>query len=252
MTTLSTQPLRTVTVHATRTLMLKELSTLFEAVPPYGEAGAYRSAVVDENVLLKASYGGREKTYTNLRRLYGLDEQDALFAVLRGLWQRDTLGRPLLALLVSCAVDEVLRSTAPVILGTKVKGGVMHEELAVRVAEVFPDRYGKATLKSIGQNAASSWTQSGHLQGKVKKVRGKAVATPAAMALALLVGTLTGERGYKLFDTLWVQLLDVTDGQRDDLAAAAARQGYMSYRRLGDVAEVGFDGFFSALKAQRV
>lgn len=232
--------------------MLKELGTLFEAVPLYSEAAAYRRAVIDENVLLKNSYGGREKTYTNLRRLYGLDEQDVLFTVLRGLWQRDTVGRPLLALLAACAVDEILRSTAPVILGTKDKDVVMNERLAVQVAEAFPERYGKTTLKSIGQNTASSWTQSGHLQGKVKKVRSKAVATPGATAFALLIGTLHGERGYKLFDTLWAQLLDVADGQRDDLAAAAAKQGYMTYRRLGDVAEVGFDNLFSALKAQRV
>lgn len=252
MTALSTEPLRTVTVHAGRTLMLKELGALFEAVPPYSEAVAYRTAVIEENVLLKNSYSGREKTYANLRGLYGLDEQDVLFAVLRGLWQRDTLGRPLLALLAACAVDEILRSTAPAILGTKGNDAVMNEQLAAHVAQAFPERYGKSTLKSIGQNTASSWTQSGHLQGKVKKVRRRAVATPAAMALALLIGILHGERGYKLFDTLWVQLLDVGEGQRDDLAAAAARQGYMTYRRLGDVAEVGFDAFFSALKAQRV
>ncbi len=232
--------------------MLKELSTLFEAVPIYSEAAAYRSAVIDENVLLKNSYGGREETYTNLRRLYGLDEQDALFAALRGLWQRDTVGRPLLALLAACAVDEILRSTAPVILGTKDKDVVVNKQLAERVEEVFPERYSPITLEAIGQRAASSWTQSGHLQGKVKKVRAKAVATPATIALALLIGTLHGERGYRLFDTLWVQLLDVTEGQRDELAAAAAKQGYMTYRRLGDVAEVGFDSFFSALKAQRV
>ncbi len=232
--------------------MLKELSTLFEAVPIYSEAAAYRSAVIDENVLLKNSYGGREETYTNLRRLYGLDEQDALFAALRGLWQRDTVGRPLLALLAACAVDEILRSTAPVILGTKGNDTVMNEQLAVHVSEAFPDRYNRVTLEAIGQRAASSWTQSGHLVGRVKKVRSRPSATPATMAFALLIGTLHGERGYKLFDTLWVQLLDVTEGQRDDLASAAAKQGYMTYRRLGDVAEVGFDSFFSALKAQRV
>lgn len=232
--------------------MLKELSGLFDVVPLYSEAAAYRHAVIDENVLLKHSYGGREETYTNLRRLYGLDEQDPLFAVLRGLWQRDSLGKPLLALLVASSVDEILRSTAPVILGTKGKDVIMSEHLAAQVAKAFPDRYNRITLEAIGQRAASSWTQSGHLTGKVKKTRQRAVATPATMALALFVGTLSGERGYKLFDTLSTQLLDVDEAERDNLAALAAKQGYLSYRRLGDVAEVGFDSFFAALKAQRV
>lgn len=232
--------------------MLKELSVLFEVVPPYSNPDAYRSAVIDENLLLKSSYGGREETYINLRRLYGLDQENTLFAALRGLWQRDTLGQPILALLAACAVDEILRSTTSVILGTKVKDGVVNNQLATRVAEAFPDRYNRVTLEAIGQRTASSWTQSGHLEGRVKKVRSRPSVTPAAMALALLIGTLNGERGYKLFGTLWVQLLDVAEGQRDDLAAAAAKQGYMTYHRLGDVAEVSFDGFFSALKAQRV
>lgn len=252
MTTLPTEPLRNVTVHATRTLMLKELSTLFEAVPPYSEADAYRRAVVDENVLLKTSYGGREKTYANLRRLYGLDEQDVLFAVLRVLWQRDTLGRPLLALLAACAVDEILRSTAPAILGTKGKDVVMNEQLAVRVAEAFPERYGKATLKSIGQNAASSWTQSGHLQGKVRKVRRKALATPGVMALALFVGTLQGERGHKLFSTVSARLLDAGETELDALASTAAQHGFFKYRRLGDVVEVNFGTLLARIKAQSV
>lgn len=252
MTALPSKPLRTVTVHARRTLMLKELSTLFDAVPLYSEAAAYRRAVVDENILLKHSYGGREETYTNLRRLYGLDEQDALFAVLRGLWQRDILGKPLLALLAAYSVDEILRSTAPVILGTKGKDVVMSEQLAAQVAKAFPDRYNQVTLEAIGQRAASSWTQSGHLQGKVKKVRSKVQATSATMAFALFIGTLTGERGYKLFNTLWVQLLDLTEAERDNHASLAAKQGYLSYRRLGDVAEVDFNNFFAALKAQRV
>ena len=252
MTALSAELLRTVTVHARRTLMLKELSILFDAVPLYSEAAAYRYAVIDENVLLKASYGGREETYTNLRRLYGLDEQNTLFAAFRGLWQHDVPGRPLLALLAGCAVDEILRCTAPVILGTNDGDVLMNEQLAAQVATSYPGRYNKVTLEAIGQRTASSWTQSGHLTGRVKKVRSKPVATPAAAALALLVGTLSGERGYKLFGTLWAQLLNVTEAEQDGLASLAARQGFLSYRRIGDVAEVGFEGFFSALKAHRV
>lgn len=232
--------------------MLKELSVLFEVVPPYSSPNAYRSAVVDENLLLKSSYCGREETYLNLRRLYGLDQENTLFAALRGLWQRDTLGQPLLALLAACAVDEILRSTTSVILGTKVKDGVVNKQLGTRVAEVFPRRYNEVTLDAIGQRTASSWTQSGHLEGRVKKVRSKPSATPATMVLALFIGTLTGERGYKLFDTLWVQLLNVAEAERDDLASSAAKQGYITYKRLGDVVEVGFDPFLSALKARRV
>ncbi len=232
--------------------MLNELNALLEAVPPYSEVEDYRTAVVGENVLLKQSYGGREETYTNLRRLYGLDERQPLFSVFRALWRRDVVGRPLLALLAACAVDEILRTTSPFILGIKLNGEVVNEQLAAEVAKAYPGRYNQVTLAAIGQRTASSWTQSGHLRGKVRKVRRRAVATPGTAAFALFIGTLSGERGHKLFGTLWAQLLDVSEVERDDLAVQAARQGYLTYKRLGDVAEVGFDPLLSALAARRV
>jgi len=60
-----------------------------------------------------------------------------------------------------------------------------------------PGRFSKATLKSTAQNINSSWThyQSGHLAGRVRKVRARAVATPGAASLALLLGYVSGLRG---------------------------------------------------------
>lgn len=252
MTALPDTPLKVVTVHTSRTIMLAELSALFERVPVRSDLGSYRNAVVRDNVLLKNSFAGREKTFLNLRQLYGFDDSQPLFAVLRALWEQSAAGRPLLALLAACAVDEVLLATAPVILGTKVKDGVTNERMAKQVAEVFPERYGPATLAAIGQRAASSWTQSGHVQGKVRKVRSRAQATPEAVALALLIGTLQGKRGHTLFGTRSAQLLDTSASEHDALAHAAAQRGYFKYRRLGDVAEVDFGAFLAAVRTGHV
>jgi hypothetical protein len=47
----------------------------------------------------------------------------------------------------------------------------------------------------MGQNAGSSWQQSGHLRGKLNKVRQRANSRPVAVAYALILGHLCGERG---------------------------------------------------------
>lgn len=246
------EPLPTVTVHTSRTLMLAELGTLFESVPLEGGLVDYRNAVLEDNVLLKGTFAGRQKTFLNLRRLYGLEVTRPLFAVLRLLWGQGVSGRPLLALLAACAVDEILLATAPVILGTKENERVAHEAMSNLVAETFPNRYGPKTLEAIGQRTASSWSQSGHLHGKLRKVRRRAAATPETIAFALLIGTLQGERGHKLFSTTSVQLLDASPSEHEVLAFTGAQRGYYKYRRLGDVAEVDFSGLLTRTEAPRV
>lgn len=246
------EPLPSVTVHTSRTLMLAELETLFESAPPQATLTGYQHAVLEDNVLSKGTFAGRQKTFANLRQLYGLNAGQPLFKMLRLLWSQGTRGRPLLALLAACAVDEILRATTPVILGTTENEKVVHEAMADKVAEMFPNRYGASTLKSIGQNTASTWVQSGHLRGKLQKVRAQAVSTPETIALALFIGTLQGEQGHKLFDTLSVQLLDTTLGEHEDLAFRGAQRGYYRYRRLGDVAEVDFANLLARTDAPYV
>ena len=110
--------LRDFFTHASKTMMLSELSLLLEAVPIDGSEDDYRSAVLEDNVLLKKSDSTRKKSLRHLRELYGLDGQDLLFTVLRTLYNHDPTSLPLLALLTAVARDSLLRSTAPLILET--------------------------------------------------------------------------------------------------------------------------------------
>lgn len=238
-------PLPRVMVHTSRTLMLSELTALLASQVGGADLSDYRHAVLEDNVLLKETFAGRQKTFANLRQLYGLEATHPLFPVLRVLWQQSPKGRPLLALLAACSVDEILRATTPVILGKKENDKVVHVEMARKIAETFPERFNSMTLEAMGQRAAASWVQSGHLKGKVNKVRSRAQATPETMAFALFISTLQGERGYKLFDTLAVELQDASATELDALALAGAQHGYYKYRRLGDVLEVDFSGFLA-------
>lgn len=222
--------------HASKTMMLSELSLLLDAVP----ADGYQIAVLDENVLLKKSDSTRKKSLRHLRELYVLDARDLLFTLLRDLYDQDPPSLPLLALLTAVAHDSLLRSTAPLVLEMPVGAPASTSSFSEAVAGTFPDRLSAITLESVGQRTASSWTQSGHLKGRVKKVRCRAAASVGAVVYALMLGHLSGVRGLPLYETLWARLLDAPPNEIDALAFAASRRGLLEYRRMGEVAEIGF------------
>ncbi len=220
--------------------MLSELSLLLESVPTDSMPEDYRRAVLDENVLLKGAATTRVKSLRHLRELYTLNGEDLRFGALRALWDFDPPSQPLLALLCAVSRDALLRSTANLIIYTPVGSPVDADMLAEAVAASFPDRLTPSILAKVGRNAASSWTQSGHLKGRVKKVRVRASASVGAVVYALMLGHLSGVRGLPLYETLWARLLDASPNEIDTLAFAASQRGLLEYRRMGDVAEFGF------------
>jgi hypothetical protein len=161
-----------------------------------------------------------------------------LFRALRDLWDVDAEAQPLLTLLAAAAREPLLRATAPAVLAAPVDSIVTPGMLAEAVGASFPERYNPRTLANIGGNAASSWTQSGHLRGRTPKRRARADTRPAAVAYALLLGYLTGARGEALFGTFWAGLLDAPAYALREQATIAARDGWIEYRRAGDVTDV--------------
>ncbi len=227
-------------VHTSKTMMLADLRHLLAACPVTATPEEYRAAVIDDNVLLKQTATTRYKTHKLLRQLYTLDLHVVLFRALRRLWDADDESQPLLALLCALARDPLLRATAEPIADTPVGQILTPEILAAQINDTFPGRYSGATVSTTGRNIASSWQQSGHLQGKFRKVRAQATAGPAATAYALLLGYLCNERGMALFTTPWARLLDAPPGALDAQAFAASQRGWLDYRRIGDIADIGF------------
>ncbi len=232
--------LRDFFTHASKTMMLSELSLLLETVPPDSSEDDYRRAVLEDNVLLKKSESTRKKSLKHLRELYVLEGRDPLFGALRTLYGHDPASLPLLAVLMAVTRDGLLRATAPVILETPAGAPVSAAMLSETVSDAFPDRMSPITLESVGQRTASSWTQSGHLKGRVNKVRARAAASVGVVVYALMLGHLSGVRGLPLYETLWARLLDASPNEIDALAFAASQRGLLEYRRIGDVAEFGF------------
>ena len=226
--------------HLSRTIMLADLQRLLGHVPVHADALAYRAAVVDDNMLLKPTASTRKISFQRLRELYVLDPEVLLFQALHELWSDDSEAQPLLAMLCALARDVLLRSSAEMIIVLPSGESVTPAQFASAVSTLFPGRYSEASLFSLGQHIASSWQQSGHLAGKMKKVRVRANCRPNAVVYALLLGHLQGARGAGLFHTLWARVLDLPPHTLHEQAQAAAQRGWLEYRRAGDVVEVGF------------
>ncbi len=226
--------------HTCRTMMLRELTLLLEASSPEADYAEFRDLVVEENVCLKATLATRKKTFRHLCELYTLKREILVFRALRDLWDGNAEERPLLALLCVAARDPLLRATVPGVLPLAPGTPVTPQMLESHILEAFPDRFNKLVQSGIARNTISSWQQSGHLVGKVKKTRAQAVRGPATTAYALLLGYLCEVRGTLLFETYWAQFLDASEPTLDSYAFAAAQRGWLDYRRMGNVADIGF------------
>lgn len=227
--------------HIARTMMLDELTSLLTHVDrDTADRSDYLLAIEEDNCLGKRSGKTRRLTYRHLVDLYSLDPSNILFRAILYFWKRDEAGRPLLALLSTYARDGVFRATAPFILKTPHGTPVGREKLEDFIESLEPGRFSKATLKSTAQNINSTWTKSGHLQGRVKKTRVQPFPTPGSVAYALLLGYLSGARGPGLFGTEYIKLLDCSREKAIELASDASRKGWITLKRVGDVIEVLF------------
>jgi len=227
--------------HTARTLMFRELSHLLDSVPNSSPSNtAYIQAIEEDNCLGKRSNRTRILTRRHLTDLYSLNPDTTLFRVLRYFWQRDPEGRPLIALLCAYARDPLLRVTAPFVLDLSEGRSFSRESLEDYLENGYPGRFSKATLISTAQNLASSWTQTGHLSGRVKKIRSKAKATAGSTAYALFLGFLTGERGESLLKTDYTRLLDCSFEKTLEFAETASRKGWIIFKRISNVIEVVF------------
>lgn len=157
-------------VHLSKTMMLAELATILDRLPA-SEAAEVERAIVVDNLLGKPTGSARRLALARLNTLYGiLTPRPVQLAALR-LWPRNVAGRPVLALLCALAREPLLRQSARPVLDAHPGTSVRWPELASAILAEYPDRYSPKMLKSLAQNCISSWTQSGHLQGRVNKRR---------------------------------------------------------------------------------
>jgi hypothetical protein len=224
--------------HSSRTMMLEELTAVLSAAPPNSRPDAYAAAVVEDNCLAKQTAATRKHSLQHLRELYGLDPAIPLFRVLVRLWQIESAGRPLLALLASVARDPLLRATADVIIGMPEGAELQRTAVREALAKAVNNRLNESTLSKVARNAASTWSQSGHLKGRTFKFRRAVRATPISLAFALYLAHAAAFSTEESFSSGWVRILDCNSSTGLELAAAAKRLGLIDLRTAGDVIDL--------------
>ena len=175
-----------------RTVMLGELSNLLDATPGEATREDYADAVLEDNCLGKRTAATRKLSLQRLTELYGLDAKLILFRVLRDLWGRHEPSRPLLGLLLALARDPLLRTIAAAVIRTPFGHEFARQTMKDALSDAVGDRLNKATLDKVVRNASSSWTQSGHLQGRGRKTRQRVLTDPRRNNIRIAVGICGG------------------------------------------------------------
>ncbi len=227
--------------HSSRTLMLAELAAVLAAVPGNADRAAYAAAIIEGNCLGKPTASTRRLSNQRLGELYALDPSSSVFRVLRKLWTVDAAARPLLAMLAALARDPLFMASAPPILSLPVGAELQRAQVRDALRAVVGERMNDAVLDKVVRNVSSSWTQTGHLQGRTFKTRRCVQAQPASLAFALYLGHVAGFRGEELFTNGWVAALDCTASSARALTLEAKRMGLIDFRSAEDVLEFGLE-----------
>ena len=224
--------------HTSRTMMLAELTELLAAVPANATHDEYAEAIIESNVLGKQTTSTRRLTNQRLGELYGLSLTVPLFRVLRRLWDVDEPGRPLIALLCSVARDPLLRATSKAVLPMPIGSELLRSAMTSAIRESVGRRLNESILDKVARNAGSSWSQSGHLEGRVRKIRREVRPTPGSVAFAVWFGSLHGLAGENLLRTPWARMLDQSPVELLDLTLRAKQLGLLNASSGGGVVQI--------------
>ena len=224
--------------HTSRTVMLAELDAVLAAAGADAARTDYIAAIVEANCLSKPTAATRQLSYQRLRELYGLDPRLPLFRVLRRLWAVDPSVRPLLAVLAAVARDPLFAASAPAVVSLPPGAELQRAPMRAVLRDAVGDRLNETVLEKTCRNAASSWTQSGHLEGRTFKKRRRVTAPAPAVAFALYLACSAGFRGAGVFSSAWPRLVDCDPSQARRLAMEAKRLGLIGLRMVGDVVEL--------------
>jgi hypothetical protein len=227
-----------ISVHSSRTIMVTELEKIMDFSIESGDFfGALR-----ENVFGKKSSDGIQKTGNYLRRLYGFEKNDPAFMAFLYFWKSaDSNEKPLLALVYAVNRDYLLRESMDVIINTRIGEKAAIEEFETCIEKMHPNQYSPKTRKSMAQNIASSWKQAGFITGKVKNIRTTPQVTFKAVAFAMLLSYLGGERGDFIMHSLSVNALCLSEAKIRELTIEASKRDYLQYQYAGSVTVLSFD-----------
>jgi hypothetical protein len=226
--------------HMSRSMMLTEIRQLQQALPLDASQEDFRNAIEKRNVLAKPTQSSRHGSYRHLVELYGLDVQKPLFRAMRRLAKEQPDDFPLLAMLCVYPRDPQLRHSFKLIDSLAPGTALPRETMEEHLEEGFPGQFSKAMKMSLAQNVNTTWTASGHLTGRAKKIRSLPRPGWAASTCAMFVGYLVGLRGEILLNSVFGRLVAAAPTQLLTHLTTAASRHWLRLRHAGGVIEIDF------------
>lgn len=215
--------------------MFADLQELLSAVAADAKRTDYAVAIIEENVLGKKTFANRRESLRRLRELYALDPRIPLFRVFLRLWREASAGRRLLALFAALARDPLLRATAAPVARLEPDAEFQRSILIGPLREAAAGRLNDSMIDKVARYTASSWTQAGLLEGRVRKLRRRPYPSPETAAFALWLAAREGYPVRHLLESPWCDLCDVPRPELLHLALQANRLGYIHARAAGDL-----------------
>jgi len=238
--------------HSARSMMFLEMHALVCALPLGATKDDFPRAIIEENILEKATLSSRKKSLRHLTELYGLDPSTALFRVFWMLGHADRDSLPQLCLVCAYVRDPILRHSFELIrklhLGELIERAAMVQHLE----NGFPGRFSPATKASIARNVNASWTFGGHLAGRVKKTRQLPEPRPNSAAFAMFAGYLTGLRGERLLDSFYAALVASNRSQLQAALALASARGLLSLKQAAGIVEFDFSNLLTPAEQEYI
>lgn len=232
--------------HSARSMMLVEIRALIRALPISVSKAEFSKAVVEENVLQKTTLSSRKKSLHHLVELYGLDISTPLFRVFWTLGHDDQDSLPQLCLICAYARDVQLRHSFGLVRTLRAGEVLSRIAMEEHLETGFPGRFSPAMKKSMAQNVNTSWTFSGHLTGKAKKLRRLPEPSLTSAAYSMLAGYLCGLRGERLLESPFGALVATNRTQLEAALSFASARGLLSFKRAAGIVEFDFSNLLTA------
>lgn len=230
---------------SSRTAMLDEFEMLLAAVSVDSDADHYRRAILEDNILHKATASNREKTFKFLRRLYALDSQICLFREMRRLSRFAAEDTKLLSGLLAFAREPLLRHCLDMVLKVPVGECLGRPEFEAWIRAHAPGQYSESMYVSFSHNLYASFFQLGYLGNAVGKARSRIRPKTgiASVTYAAFLDWLGGMSGVALLQGDYSRAMDLSTDEHLAMLTAAGRQGLLKVAYSGGVLELGFPDF---------
>lgn len=223
-----------------RSMMLDEITILQSALPLDADPSAFKTAILEENILGKPTESSRIKSHRHLIELYGLDPSLLIFRTFRRLAQESPEDLPLLAMLCTFCRDPQLRHSFDLISVLVAGETLPRVRMEGHLEEGFPGTFSESMKKSLAQNVNTTWTVSGHLEGRSKKVRSYPATGWAASTYAMFLGYLLDLRGEILLGSVFGRLVNATPQTLISHLSTASSRDWLRLRHAGGVVEIDF------------